>query len=315
MAQHLAESILTLFMIAGTGFLAQRKNLLGQNGRHVLSNIMLKITFPCLCFHGMTTKVSPEMFGENMAVILMGVLILTLGCISGYIFVIPTKFDGKERKTFVHMMATNNYIFLPLPIVIALMPEQQGTMFLLTLGCALSYWIVGIYPFFHGQGIKNQLKNMFNLPMIALITGLTFSLTGASTIFEKPILRGFLNATNTIGTATVPLGLIFVGAALADIESKVSKRSMLYYSLCRLILFPVIFLPFIMLIVRFGYLSKEAALVPLLISMMPASNTSTMISDRFGGSASLAGSANLYSTPLALLTVPIMFPLLSSLLL
>lgn len=307
---QLFESIISLFLIAAIGFIAQRKGVFGENGRKLISELMLHITFPCMCFYSMVTSVKPETFGRNIAAIVLGILLLFIGCIAGYIMVRFTKLVEPSRKTFVLQMSTNNYIFMPLPIVLALWPEQENVIFLMGLGSTLSFWIIGIYPLMHGQQIKEMARRMINPPIISMTVGLIIALSGYSFIFEKPVLKGIAYSLKLVGGATIPLSLIFIGSALASLSAKVSKRIMAYYCLCRLIIFPIIFLPIIYL----SGLPKEAALVPLLISMMPASNTSAMIAHKFGGDEQFASSAILYSTPLSLITVPLFFPLYSLLL-
>ncbi|MHC4886369.1 MAG: AEC family transporter [Planctomycetota bacterium] len=321
MSLSLSESILSLGLIACAGFLAQRYGLFGEKGRAIMGEIMIKITFPCLGFHSMVTKVDPALFNQNLRAVGLGALILTAGLLCGYVAVLPTRLEGKGRNTFVHLLSTCNYIFLPLPIIKSLWPEQEGTIFLHSLGCGFAFWIVSIYPLTHGERMVARIKNSLNAPMISMILGLIVALLGGGEALAAErspevtpgnlallVASGVMASMKILGAATVPMALLFVGAALASAESRISKRLMLYYSLWRLLLFPLLFLP----VVRLCGLPGEASFVPLLISMMPASNTSTVISHRFGGDADLASAANLWSTPLALLTVPILFPILSS---
>ncbi|MHC4871750.1 MAG: AEC family transporter [Planctomycetota bacterium] len=310
MSLQLFESIISLFLIAAIGFVGHKKGLFNDRNRAMISTLMIYVTFPCLCFNAMVTKVKAETFSQNIAAILSGVFLMLIGCIFGYILVKFTSLSDSARKTFVLQMSTNNYIFMPLPIVLALWPDQEGVMFLMSLGCTLSFWIIGIYPLMHGQDIKEILRRMINAPVIAMLSGLIISLTGFSYIFQKPILKGILNSVNIVGSATIALSLIYVGAALASITAKVSRRVLSYYCFCRLILFPVLYLP----VIYFSGLPKEAAFIPLLVSMMPASNTSAMIAAKFGGDEEFASSAILYSTPLSLLTIPLFFPIYSLLL-
>ena len=306
------------------GFFATRRGIITEGSRKVLSQLMLKVTFPCLGFHAMLTGVDPSLLSQNLLSVGMGMAILTIGLLVGYIAVIPCRIQGPTRNTFVHLISTCNYIFLPLPIVMAIWPQQQGTMFLHTLGCSLVYWVVGIYPLSRSQGWRVLIKNIFNPPLVAMLAGLFIALLGGGGFlgslgepdpaggFGAPalfvlVIGGLMEGIKILGSATIPLALLFVGAALATTTTKVNKALLIYYCFIRLVIFPVIFLPIVLL----SGLSGEAAFIPLLISMMPASNISTMIAHRFGGDEQLASAANLWSTPLALITVPILFPILS----
>ncbi|GEM_PF-6578957 len=323
MSFSLSGSILSLGLIALAGYIAQTSGLFGENGRKIMGDIMLKITFPCLGFYSMVTKVDPQAFSQNMLAIGMGMLILIFGLIIGYIAVIPLKYSLKTRNTFVHLLSTCNYIFLPLPIVISLWPKQEGTMFLHTLGCGLVYWIVGIYPLTKGQPLSTRIKNVFNRPMLSMILGLIVAFMGGGDYLKQipdtntltfdnslyVFIKSIMQSLDIMGSATIPLALICVGATLASSTAKTNKKLLCYYSLMRLVVIPILFVPF----VKLSGMSLEASYIPLLISMMPASNVSTVITHKFGGDEDLASAANLWSTPLALLTVPIIFPFLSSL--
>ncbi len=310
-ALRLLDSVLLVFLIGLAGFVAERRGLFGERGRAALSAVMLHIAYPALGFYSMATGIDPAAATENVTAVLLGVLTLVVGCAFGYIAVWPTRLEGARRRTFVHLLTTNNFINLPLPIVLALWPGSVDTLFLMLLGSGTLYWVIGIFPLVRHLHPLQQLRNVVNLPFAGLLGGLVVGAMGWGEVMqETPVLRTLLETCRVTGAAMVPVAILFIGASLAAATARSSRGLMIYYSVCRLIVFPLLFLP----IICWAGLPMEASYVVLLVAMMPASNTSAMIADRFGGDAELASAANLYSTPLALLTVPLLFPVFSQLL-
>lgn len=309
LALPLLDSILGIFLIGLIGFVLQRRGLFGERGRETLSATILYVAFPAISFHAMVTKVDPDALGRGALTALYGLLIPLAGLGAGYLFALPTRLQGPTRATFVHCLSANNFINLPLPIILVLWPEQTGTLFLMLLGAGTAFWTVSLYPLVRGQHPWDQAKNVINVPFLALLAGLAIALAGGREAMEtQPVLKTILRTSQLLGQAMAPLALLFVGATLAGARSGTRRRVMAWYSLCRLVLFPLLFLP----LVALSGLPRPAQYVVLLVAMMPASNTSAMVADRFGGDERFASAANLYSTPLALATVPVLFPIFAA---
>lgn len=310
MEQQLATGIITLFLIGLTGYFIQSRGHLGVDGRESIVRVVMLVCFPCMSFHSMATKIEPEAIYANLITVGMAFGMIALGCALGYLAVLPTKLVDPARKTFIHLCACNNYIFMPLPIVHFLWPQNDGVLFLVMLGAGLAYWIVGVYPLVRGHHPIQQVKHIFNLPLMATIAGLFVAMIGWKPVFEETLfLNSFFEATRLLGTPTAPLAIFLVGAGLAHKAEKASPYIMIWYSAVRLLIFPMLFIiPLV-----FSGLDTPVMRILLLVSMMPASNTSTMIAQRFGGDPQLASSANLYSTILAGITIPFLHPVFSHL--
>ena len=302
----LATRILTLFLIGGVGYWLQHRGAMGKDGRDAIVRVVMLVFFPCMSFHSMATKIDPDAVMVNVTVAGLSFAMIVFGALLGYAAVRPTGLTGGSRSTFIHMCACNNYVFMPLPIVHFLWPAQDGIIFLVMLGAGIAYWTAGVYPLVQGHHPLHQLKNLMNLPFLSTVAGLVVAMMGWTRYFQdgNSVLNAFFQAAELLGTPTAPCAILLVGAGLANATASVSARTMVWYSAVRLVIFPVLFLPFL----AFSGLSMLDIQVLLLVAMTPASNTSTLIAQRFGGDPQLASSANLYSTLLSGVTIPLLHP-------
>ena len=119
-----------------------------------------------------------------------------------------------------------------------------------------------------------------------------------------------VQALALIGSLTVPLSLLAIGAQLGGLIVPVHKfpRALWGVLLARLVIAPLVTLALGWLLIRAGARIPEVTrLVGCLIATMPVAISCSVMAERFNGDVELAAQGIFYSTLFSLLTVPAIF--------
>ena len=223
-------AILAMFSIVGVGLLLRRSGRLTHEVEQPLLRLTVDLLLPCLIFDRVlkTDAFSdlqnlwlPPLFGFGLVAV--GILI-ALGV--GFL---PAKQSGlktrKQRRTFAACVGIVNYGFVPIPLVIALFPEDArtlGVLFVQNLGVELSVWTIVMFTMV-GRFDRKSLRRMINGPNIAIISSVSLNLLGNSRFVPSafhehaaPCFDFLLMAIHMLGAAGIPLSIILIGAIFAD---------------------------------------------------------------------------------------------------
>jgi predicted permease len=140
------------------------------------------------------------------------------------------------------------------------------------------------------------LREMAVNPLIlATVSGLIANLLG----FELPVLLGtFLSR---LGTASLALGLLCIGAGLTFASVHEERPTMSYLVAVKLLVMPALGLWFIHML----GLAGVPALVVVLFTALPTASSAYILAARMGGHATPVAYAITVQTLLAMLTLPI----------
>lgn len=140
------------------------------------------------------------------------------------------------------------------------------------------------------------LREMAVNPLIlATVSGLIANLLG----FEMPTLLGtFLSR---LGTASLALGLLCIGAGLTFASVHEERPTMSYFVAVKLLAMPALGLWFVHVL----GLAGTPALIVLLFAALPTASSAYILASRMGGHAAPVAYAITVQTLLAMLTLPI----------
>ncbi|MDA0989756.1 MAG: AEC family transporter [Verrucomicrobia bacterium] len=109
-----------------------------------------------------------------------------------------------------------------------------------------------------------------------------------------------LHTAGGIGAAGVPILLMLVGAGLYPPPRIRHKAALGYLTVVRLVAIPLITVALLLML----KLPPEARNIALVVSVMPASVSSVILTRRYGGDPEFAAEAVLATTLFSILTVP-----------
>jgi len=256
-------AILAVFCIAGAGLLFRRSGRLTQASEQPLLRLTVDLLLPCLIFDRVL-KTDAFAHPQNLWLPpLLGFGLVAVGILFGLgAAFLHTKYNGlttwTQRRTFAGCVGNYNYGFVPIPLVIAMFPNDArtlGVLFVQNLGVEIAVWTIVLFTLL-GKIDRKSLRHLINAPSIAIILSVSLNLLGNSRFVPAafhehvaPCCDFLLMAVHLLGAAGIPLSIILIGAIFSDhfhrteIKERLSTTlKIAFWSiLIRLVVMPAIF--------------------------------------------------------------------------
>lgn len=290
-------AILETFLMFAIGAWCCRARVLTPPIIEKMSHMLIDIFMPMMIFYSIYTKFDVRQVQQLWIAPLTGFLMMLLGAALSYPLakLLWTK-DHDHIVTFRHFCAINNYLFLPLVVLQNVWGEQfRPTLFLMNIGFTIAFWTIGV-GLLAGGDMKRAFRNIFGINQLAVVVALVFA-------FLKIPIPFFVAATfQKLGDASIPLMLVMIGGSIYLSAHKIFRGipDALVMSAVRLVIIPAITL----LILKAVPLPKDVYIVAFVVSLMPVSVSSALITTKYGGSPEFAGQAIIFTTTLSLATIP-----------
>lgn len=139
------ETIVMLSLVILTRLFLRKRKLLDKQSTERLSRFVVDIAFPSLVFTSMLRSVDSESMAQGWYLPVIRALILLVGMGVGYL---AARFargaDVPTRGSAVFAVDTPNWLFVALPIAMALYGQQgERIVLLVNVGALLVFWSVG----------------------------------------------------------------------------------------------------------------------------------------------------------------------------
>lgn len=297
MTEQIVLAILETFCVFGIGWLARHLGYIRSEEIDRWSAFVLDILFPLLVFSNIVNNLDADKLTALWPLPVIGFGMMALGAAAGYPLRYPLRREsGPLVRTFHHFCAINNYSFLPLVILANIFGEKSLVyLFLLNVGSSAGYWSIGVWLLDEGGNRREQLKNIFNPNLIALALAILTVLCGWSHYIPAVVIK----AADTGGKAAMPCILILIGASIYPFPPLTNKRVLAYLALVRLGALPALYVAALYWLP----LDPMVRAVSLIVALMPASVSSTIITRRYGGDPDFAGQAAVSTTVLSVASV------------
>ena len=311
-----------MFLVICAGWIARRRNYFAADATGLLSRVVVDVAFPALVLTQMLRTVDAATLRENWLCPLLGGVLIVLAYVVA-LPMAPVFCNRQQRPTFLFLVAIANWIFLPLPIAAGLYGDAGVRVTLLyNVGAQVVLWTLGVGVLSGGQALGSALRQL------ARNGGLWATGVGIALAVLFPTLRGLetldprqttglmlagsavVQALAMIGTLTIPLSLLAIGAQLGELSGPIHRPAWSVWGvlLGRLVIAPVAMLALFLVLAQIGvHLSVTERMVGLLIAAMPVAISCSVMAERFGGDAGLAAQGIFYSTFFSLATVPVWF--------
>jgi len=292
----------TLFSLILIGMISARLGILRGEGRKMLSALLLNVILP---FNILNSFLSDMQIGEGFA-LTVGQLIGISGVIQIFSLLFSRlAFRNLPRERYcsaAYGMLCSNSTFIGYPFAEAL--YGNGGIVLTSLfqiPIRLTMWSVGQALYTKIQRKDLVRKLLCNPCIIAVFLGL------AGMLLKISLPGLVMNTISSVSKCTTPISMFVVGAILANASVKaLFSRPVLWYSLLRLIVFPLLIfvalLPF--------PVDPTVRGIALLMSAMPAGSTVSILADKYGADADFASQLTFTSTLLSMITIPVLTMLL-----
>ncbi len=300
--------VLTLMTI---GFVAGRRGMLSSAGTSELARILIAIIYPCLIFSSVT-QLNLQDLAKNWIMPVMAMAIAGTGLVLGLVALSCMKGLNQQRASaFLFQNTINNYLFLPLPLVMLLWgAEGVALLVFASLGFEITVWTVGVFLFNRTKKWSEGIRMMLGPPLIALFISLGWvcvrdlseiELSNSNLLYRLVELLYF--GTETMGKATVAISMLVAGSRIAMLNLRATFNRQVWISASlRLLVTPVIFI----LILKQIPMSEMAYGILAVVAVMPAAVASLVFSERFGGDSEFIATT-LFITHLgAIVTIPLL---------
>lgn len=186
--------------------------------------------------------------------------------------------SDKVERTFASATGIQNYGYVPLPLIEQLFPgNTTGVLFVHNLGVDTAMWTLCLIALGHGGW--REWRRLINAPILAIVGALALNTVHA----DVWLPRFVLTTAKMLGACCFPLGIVLIGATLADssrqLRQNLGLRPMLWSCALRLGLLPVLML----LAAHFVPASRELKQVLLIQAAMPAAVFPIVLARHYGG--------------------------------
>ncbi len=311
---------LSLFLVILVGWLARRCRMFTDETTSSISRFVVDFTFPALVFTMILRTVDAAGLRAGWFVPLLAIGVLAIGEIVG-LAIMGIFCPRGSRPTFVFLASMPNWIFLPLPIVLALYGDAGArTILLFNIGAQVFLWSIGVWTVRGGRPDWASVRRLaINPGLIATAAGIILAICVPSLCalargemasdagMHSQLIGAALAALERLGSLTIPLSLVVAGVFLGGLKRHEHRptRPFAGVLLAKLILAPIVTLAVVRLLWVLGIQIPEVArMTTYIISCMPVATTGCVLVQRYGGDTSLAARAAFYTTLLSILTMP-----------
>ncbi len=292
-------AVFETFAFFALGALGFERKMFTKESLPGISRFAINVLTPLLIFANVAGKFTREDLVTAWIYPVLGFAMIALHAGFGYILLPFLRNRTPERKaTFMHMLAVNNFIFLPLIIISYLWPGKTvAALLLCSVGSTFAQWTIGLAVMASGNTAK-LWKCLITPNSISVVISVIYLLLPWQ--FPADIMNFFIK----IGDLAIPLSLVLIGASIWSSRGKWISNpvDMLYTTVCRVVIIPLLTL----LLLRFIHLPEIARNIALVLAVMPASSGSVLIVREYGGDVDFAGQLILSTTLFGLITMPLL---------
>lgn len=291
------KQVLELFVLIISGIFLYKKNIIREDGKKLLSDILIKFVVPCMIINSYMGKFNDEVF-DNIGKSFIYSIIL---CVLGIVISLAVSFvvSDEHKGIFRFACSFSNAAYMGFPLIRALFGEEgilYASSYVTVFNILL--WSVGYVFFADKMPIKKLLKNLITCPpIIAVVVGLIIYL------FKIPVTNIIADPISSVGAMTTPISMIVTGVAMgeAGIVRLIKQKHLLYGLFIRLILIPIVSL----LVFYIFNISGIVATVTLVLEACPCAAITTMFAIQYGHDQKYAAALVVISTICSIVTLPL----------
>lgn len=292
------SQVIILLLIMIIGFFTRKQGLLDESVTKKLSELLLKVTSPLLVISSFQVNFTQDLFDKVLVVFIFSILAHVFSVLLGQVLFLGYKESTKKIMKFSAIYS--NCGFMGFPLLDSLFGKTGillGSVYVAAFNIFL--WTNGVMIFSNKRKLDKETlkKALLNPGITSVIIGLLLFLFSIK--LPYPLAR----TTELVGSMTIPLSMLIVGANIASCKFKQLLRGFeLYYiTIVRLLLIPLLSYIFLKIL---GF-SDMLLTTCLLLVAMPAAATTTIFAEMYGGDVSFASRVVVFSTIVSIITIPL----------
>ncbi len=308
--QATLSPMLVMFMCMIIGYIAKKCSLVPDNTATVLSKLENYFFVPALIIKNFMEYCTIESITEQYTLILYCCIALFMALIIALpLSKVFAKNDYYQRNIYKYALSFGNFSFMGNAIVPIILGEAElyhYMLYILPLNVAVYTWgLIILIP--QGEQKQSALKNLINPIFVSILLGAALGLINA-----KEYIPSFLSTTISSCAACMgPLAMILTGFVVGgyDVAGLLRKGRIYIASFLRLIVIPALFIA-----VLWALGANKTTLVLTLFAFgTPLGLNTVVFPAAYGGDTQTGASMALISNTLCIITIPLMYALLTSL--
>ena len=290
--------MLVMFLCMLIGFGANKLKLAPDNTATVLSKLENYFFVPALIINTFMKYCTVQSVSENYQLILYSAIALVIAIVIALpLSKVFARDDAYKRNIYKYALAFGNFSFMGNAIVPAIMGDKMlynYMLYILPLNVAVYTWgVIILIP--RGNNSGSALKNLLNPIFVSIIIGALLGLTGAA---------------EYVPSCMGPLAMILTGFVIGgyNIVGLLKNKAVYIATALRLIVLPLLF----MVILHFIGADKGALYLTLIAFGTPLGLNTVVFPAAYGGDTSTGASMAMISHTLCVITIPLMYALLTA---
>lgn len=292
---------LPVFLIMALGYGLRRWGRMPVAGDGTLISLMVNVTYPAYILNAVIVSPALRQPGNVVPPVFWGAAFVVVGLGIGWL-VAPLcgLAKGSGRRTFALATSVQNYGYLPIPLMEAVMPDTswKGVVFVYTLGLELTIWSLGVMML--SGNWRQGMKQVLNPVVGSIILGVVLNALRLDAFYPRWMFR-FLEM---VGACAFPLGILLSGATLYDLLQQrgalADWKTPLGAVVLRLLVMPAVMLAVACLVPMTTTLREVLAVQ----AAMPAAVFPIIMARRYGGHEPTAVRVLVFTTAVSFFTIP-----------
>ncbi|UFJ61494.1 AEC family transporter [Brevibacillus sedimenti] len=296
----LIQSILVMAAIIGIGAVIGIRQPLAADSRQLLITIIVNVAMPCIILDGVfQTPIDDRLMLQIFGIFAVSVLLNCLGILIGWLGARTLPLSAKKRRELAILSGLGNTGFIGLPLCAALFgPKGAVLAAVFDAGLDFVMWTVAVMMLQEKARFSLKgLKAMVNIPMIAIVAGLGFAMSGLTP--PEPVKQ----LAAALARLASPLAMLYIGMLLPLLlrnKRQVSLPLLGVPLMFKLFVFPLS----AALLLSQLHVDEEITRVAIVQVAMPTVAMASILFARYAADEEMGAMTTVFSTLLALLTIP-----------
>ena len=315
--------MLTLFICIAVGFILRKTNILGDGASTVLAKLENWVFVPALNFSAMAQYFKVQTLISHASNLIFSSLSLAVSVVLTLIlvgFFIKDK-HAYETGVYKYALTFANSGYMGDPIILAIFGISGLSFYkIVTLPMNILTYSWGLNLLVpKGEKKQSFIKNLVNAPMLGMLLGIIAGLTGLGDTLSLPSLAFLSSVIDSLKSCMGPVAMLIAGLTIANFNLKKTFTNLKVYilSFLRLVLIPIIVIGSVFALKElanlFFSLSVDNSILYLLFFTVatPMGMNTIVFPQAFGGDATLGASMTAVSHTLCIISIPLMYALLT----
>jgi malate permease and related proteins len=301
-----SQEIFVLYGIAMLGWIVRKIGTLNEVANDVLTQLILYITLPALILFSLDLSFSFSFIKEFFWLVTMSAYVLVLSCLLASWMRRNTKLPEKQTSVYEGLIIFGNQGFIGYAVIFIIFNEQ-GIMYLtmFNLCYLLLLWSYGIYLFSKNKDEINWKKLCLNPGFLSTIVGMIIFILPIG--WPDMISKGF----EMIGKMTIPLSMLVIGSLIANMKDHFLISAVKYGPLWKVAIAKLLFIPLFLLPFIGSSVPNSLLFIAVIVSGMPSAPTIALYAQKYSADVHFASLGILLTTLLCVITIPILYMVVS----